>query len=108
MKIKKTKKTSYTTANNTAKTKAKKQLNKKLHISIIRLAHCKYKSHLYSRRVCPTSDLKNKAIGTKFCRLHKKSESPSKNMMSDFAPEIAKYPKSSSKPQKTQNGDLDN
>jgi len=33
-------------------------------------------------------------IGAKFCRLYRKSGSPSKNMTSDFAREVAKYPKS--------------
>ena len=37
----------------------------------------------------------------------RKLGSPSKNMTSDFAPEVAKYPKNP-KPQITQNGDLDN
>jgi len=34
-------------------------------------------------------------IGTKFRHLCRKSGSPSKNMTSDFEPEVAKYPKSS-------------
>jgi len=35
----------------------------------------------------------------KFRRLYTKFESRSKNMMSDFAPEVGKYLKSSHKPQ---------
>jgi len=38
-------------------------------------------------------------LDTKFCCLYRKLRSPSKNMTSDFAPEVAKYPKSSPKPQ---------
>ena len=34
-------------------------------------------------------------IGTKFCHLYRKLGLSSKNMMSDFATEVAKYPKSS-------------
>jgi len=43
-------------------------------------------------------------IGTKFRRLYRKSELSSKNMTSDFAPEVAKYPTSvAPKPKITQN-----
>jgi len=34
-------------------------------------------------------------ICAKFCHLYRKLGLPSKNMMSDFAPEVAKYPESS-------------
>jgi len=40
---------------------------------------------------------KRSEIGTKFRQLYRKSGSPSKNMMSNFAPKVAKYPKSSPK-----------
>jgi len=47
-------------------------------------------------------------IGAKFRRLYRKSWSPSKNVTSDFALEVAKYPKSSPNLKITKNGDLDN
>ena len=42
-------------------------------------------------------------ISAKFCRLHRKLGLPSKNMMSYFAPEVAKYSKRSPKPKIVQN-----
>jgi len=57
----------------------------------------------FSRRVCrlsvPRQISKLSGIGAKFRRLNRKSGSPSKNMTSDIAPEVAKYLKSSPKPQ---------
>jgi len=47
-------------------------------------------------------------MGAKFHHLYRKLGSPSKNMMSDSALEVAKYPKTSPKPQNSQNVDLDN
>jgi len=47
-------------------------------------------------------------IGAKFRRLYRKSESESKSMTSDFAPEVAKYPQKTQNPQIAQNRDLDN
>ena len=69
-------------------------------------------SHIYSVRAfcsgCRVSRLfvclscvrswKLSKIGAKFCRLYRKSESPSKNMTPDFAPEVEENPKSSLKP----------
>jgi len=58
----------------------------------------------YSCRLslCRGSDLwKLNMMGEKFGRLYRKSESPNKNMTSDFPPEVAKYPKSSPKPPNT-------
>jgi len=42
-------------------------------------------------------------IGAKFSHLYRKSGSPSKNITSDFAPEMAKHPKSSPKSQNSAN-----
>jgi len=47
-------------------------------------------------------------MGAKFRRLYKKPGSESKNMTSDFVPEVAKYPPKPQKPQIAQNRDLDN
>jgi len=47
----------------------------------------------------PKWDLENDAISVKFHRPYRKSGLPSKNMMSDFVLELAKYPKRSRKPQ---------
>jgi len=44
-------------------------------------------------------------MGTKFHHPCKKSGFESKNMTSDFTPEVAKYPQN---PKIAQNGDLDN
>jgi len=73
---------------------------------LIRLVHCKCKSLL---KQSPTSVIcllsvhiisrKLNEISAKRRHLYKKSGSPSKSMMSDFASEVAKYPKSSPKPQ---------
>ena len=72
--------------------------------ALIRLAHCNYKSLLFwSPRlssVClsvPHQISKTKRVRREISR------SPSKNMRSDFAPEVAKYPKGSPKPPKAQN-----
>jgi len=47
-------------------------------------------------------------VGAKFRHPNRKSGSPSKNMTSDFAPEVAKYPQNPQKTQIAQNGDLYN
>ena len=47
-------------------------------------------------------------IGAKFYDLHMKSRSPTKNMTSDIARELAKYPKVAPNPKIAQNGFLDN
>jgi len=41
----------------------------------------------------------SRKLGAKFRRRYRKSWSPSKNMTSDFAPEVAKYPQKSILPQ---------
>jgi len=51
------------------------------------------------RQISKPKRRKLSEIGAKFRRLYTKSGSPSKNMTSDFAPEVAKYLKSSSKTQ---------
>jgi len=53
----------------------------------------------FGRSVCLTCVRSRKLckIRTKFCHLYKKSWLESKNMTSDFAPELDKYPKSSPK-----------
>jgi len=71
---------------------------------------CLLGSHTYSvraalcfhGRVClfRVRSRKLSDIGAKFRRICRKSGSQSKNMTSDFAPEVGKYPKSSFKPQK--------
>ena len=54
--------------------------------------------------VCPASDLRNYArYKRNLPPLYRKSGSPSKNMTSDFAPELAKQPKGSPKPKIVQN-----
>jgi len=53
-------------------------------------------THSVQSRVTVTSQ-KLSEIGAKFHRLYRKSGSPSKNVTSDFAPKVAKYPKSSHK-----------
>ena len=68
---------------------------------LIRLAHCKCKSLSNGRSVCRLSRVRSRKlskIGAKFYRLYGKSASPSKNMTSDFAPQLARYPKSNPKP----------
>ena len=47
-------------------------------------------------------------IGAKFRRPYRKSGSESKNMTSDFALEVAKYPQKPQNPEIAKNGDLDN
>ena len=48
--------------------------------------------------LCRVRSRKLSKIGVKFRRLYRKLRSPNKNMMPDFAPEVAKYSKSSPKP----------
>ena len=66
---------------------------------IIRLAHCECKEPYETvvTSVCPASDFEKKLrdIGAKCRHLCRKSGSRSKNTTSDFAPKVAKYPKSS-------------
>ena len=67
---------------------------------IIRLAHLQCRAFCFGRRVCRLSvsrvrSRKLSEIGAKFRRLYGKSMSPSKNITSDFASEVAIYPKSS-------------
>ena len=64
-----------------------------------------------SRRVCLSvvclSRVRSRKLGeicAKFRRLYRKSESENKNMTSDFAPEVAKYPQTPN----SQKWDLDN
>jgi len=66
-----------------------KQLSGLLSISVICLSHIRCQ--------------KLSKISAKFHCLYRKSGSLSKNMMSDFAPEVAKYTKSSPKPKIAQN-----
>jgi len=63
-------------------------------------SHTKCKSHERSSRLSSSVFLQSRIrsrklseIGVKFRHVHSKSGSPSKNMTSDFAPEVAKYPK---------------
>ena len=57
-------------------------------------------SHVRSRKLSET--------GAKFHPFYRKLGSPSKNLMSDFAVEVAKNPKSSLKPLNSPIRDLDN
>jgi len=72
---------------------------------VFRLAHHKCKSFMF--RLSRLSSVfclscirprKLREIGAKFRCLYRKSGSPSKNMTSDLAPEVDKYPKSSPNP----------
>jgi len=65
----------------------------------------------FSRRICRLLSIclccirsrKLSEIGAKFCHLYRTSGSLSKNIMSYFALEVAKYPKSSPNPKIAQN-----
>jgi len=68
-------------------------------LSVIRLARCerlmKWSPHL---SVCSLSRVRSRKLGTicaEFHYLYKKSGSESKNMTSDFAQEVSKYPQNS-------------
>jgi len=69
----------------------------------LRLVHCKCKSlmqqslHLssISLSLSRVTSQKLSETGAKFCHLYRKFGSPSKNLTSDFAPEVAKYSQSS-------------
>ena len=75
-------------------------------LHLVRLAHLQCKSllfrllHLSSVCLSRIRSRKLSETGARFCHLYRKLESLSKNMTSDFAPEVAKYPKNSSKPPK--------
>jgi len=80
---------------------------------IIRLAHLQYSVSVaasVSSVVCLSRVKFRKLgeIGAKFRHRYRKSGSESKNMTSDFAPEVDKYPKKTQNPQIAQNRDLDN
>jgi len=73
------------------------------HSSVIRLVHLQCESllfwspHLSSVCLSRIRFRKLSKIGVKFCHLYKKSGLLRKNTTSDFAPEVAKYPKSNPK-----------
>jgi len=58
---------------------------------------CSARAFCFGCRVSHVRSQKLSEIGAKVHHLYRKLESPSKKMMSDFAQEVAKYPKSSSK-----------
>ena len=68
-----------------------------LHLGVFRLARISARVLCSGRHVCHMSHIRSREqseIGAKFCHLYRKSGSPSKNITSDFAPEVATYLKS--------------
>jgi len=72
-----------------------------IHRLLLGLHHVSISALCFGHRIClsvclsPIRSRKLSEIGAKFHHLCRKLGLPSKNMTSDFAPEVAKYPKSS-------------
>jgi len=61
-------------------------------MSLIRLASVSVAAFVVSQSVVCLSRVRSRKLRAKFCHPYRKSGSKSKNMTSDFAPEVAKQP----------------